>query len=239
MKMKLQLRLAAALLLIALSVQNLQAQSRRYSFGFYIDPQVSWLHSDNKKRFDTHGTMLTVNMGLDAEKFFATRYSIISGVSLNFLGGHVLHNDATTLHSVNSSYALLPGAKVKYRGQYVSVPLGLKFRSIEIGYTTIYASVGIKGNVRLRGYTWVDGTNVLSLEDISKEKTNDHFLPVFGSFFVTAGIEQSLGGESSLQFGLTYSGGITPMIDTQKASDSNVHTSITNHTIGLRIGFVF
>ena len=239
--MKSILRLAAALLLAALTCQHVQAQNRRYSFGFFVDPQVSWLHSDNKKRFDTQGSMLTVNMGFDAEKFFATRYSILSGVSLNFLGGHVLHNEATTLHSVNSSYALLPGAKVKYRGQYITVPLGLKFRSIEIVYTTIYASVGLKAHARLRGYTWVDEAQVLSIppEALTKEKTSDHFYPVFGSFYVTAGIEQSLGGESSLQFGITYTGGITPMINTQKATDSDTSTSISNHSIGLRIGFIF
>ena len=220
------------------------AKAQSFAFGVYFDPQITWLHSDNSKKFNSHGALMTMCVGFDAEKFFATRYSVVSGLAFNIVGGKATHIDASTIKSVNNSYELLPNADVKYRSQYLTIPLGLKFRSNEIGYTTIYASVGAKANIHLKGFTWVDQMSIIPNAEgvhpeLNKEKSPEHFKGFWPAFYVQAGIEQSLGGSSSLQFGLTYTGGLMPIINADKANGGDAKTTITAHSIGLRIGFIF
>lgn len=220
------------------------AKAQNFAFGVYFDPQITWLHSDNNKKFDSHGALPTMCVGFDAEKFFATRYSVVSGLAFNIVGGKIIHMDNSIIKSVNSQYDLLPNADVKYRSQYLTIPLGLKFRSNEIGYTTIYASVGAKANIRLKGFTWVDQMSVMPNAEgvhpeVAKEKTPEHFKGFWPAFYVQAGAEQSLGGSSSLQFGLTYTGGLMPIVNADKANGGDAKTTITAHSIGLRIGFIF
>ena len=74
---------------------------------------------------------------------------------------------------------------------------------------------------------------------LNKEKSPEHFKGFWPAFYVQAGIEQSLGGSSSLQFGLTYTGGLMPIINADKANGGDAKTTITAHSIGLRIGFIF
>lgn len=230
-----------ALVLVLLNVCNITvAQNRKYSFGFYADPHVAWLQSDNTKKYQNSGASFGANIGFDAEKFFATRYALATGISLNTIGGKLIHIDSTSISTDNSTYPLKPNAGVKYRAQYLSIPLGFKFRSTEIGYISFYASVGVKANVLLKGYTWVDSEHVATSpsQSIDKERSDKHFNFIYGSYYVGLGAEYSLGGESALQFGLQYTGGLTGIINAKQANPKT-NTSITSNAVSLRIGFVF
>ena len=71
-------------ILLALSNQT-RAQ---YSFGIYVDPQLSWFNSDTKKS-DPNGSVVSFNIGFNADKYFADRYAVSSGLSLNNVGGKI------------------------------------------------------------------------------------------------------------------------------------------------------
>lgn len=226
---------------------RLQAQGRSsYSFSIFVDPQVTWLHSDNPKKIDGDGSMVTLNVGFEGDKYFARRYAITSGVSLNSIGGYLKIADTAHVSTVNGDYTLKSPSRAKFRGQYISVPLGFKFRSTQIGYFSFYASVGVKGHVRLRGYTWADADfvepseNGAQAESIEKERSNDYFQLVFGSYYMNLGAEYSLGGDSqsAIQMGLSYTGGFTSIIKTTQLNDA-IDASVLGQAIALRIGFVF
>lgn len=240
------LKSAGFVMLLMLVFGSAMAQSgSKYSFGIIVDPQITWLKSDNEKKISGDGSIVNMNIGFMGSKFFADRYAIEMGVSLSSIGGNLLHKDSSQINTVNGIYGLNENAKVKYRGQYVTVPIGFKFRSIEIGYISFYASLGVKANILLKGYSWADAESIVSYSDgaipsegIEKERTEDTYNFLYASYYLGAGIEYSLGGESSIQLGLTYTGGLSSVIDT-KVVNPDFNASIQGHAMSLRLGFIF
>lgn len=212
-----------ALLLANISLVNAQKQGRRFSI--FADPQVAWLTSDTKK-FEPNGSVMGFNIGFSADKYFADNYAITTGLSINNLGGNIKYNVKGSIETVDSTYNIDPGMTVKLKSQYLTIPLGLKFRTNEIGYFTFTAQVGLAGHIRLKGVVWEDTQN------IDKETATKEFAVGFASYFIGAGTEYSLGGSSSIQVGVIFSNGITQTFKTNFGK-------VSYGSLSLRVGIVF
>lgn len=211
--------------LIFIISNSTNAQTTNRSFSLFADPQLSWFTSDTKK-FTPNGSVGGFNIGFTADKYFADRYALYSGLSINNLGGNLKYNIAGTLETRDSTYAITPGTSIKLKSQYLTVPFGLKFKTNEIGYFSFFAQVGVSGYIRLKASAWEEGRK------IDKETATDQFNFAFASYHIGAGLEYSLGGSSSLQAGLTYTNGIT---EAYKAGYGKVSLG----SIALRVGIVF
>ena len=223
--MKRNILICSLALFISIWSHSLKAQHIR--FGIFADPQLSWFTSDTKK-FTSNGMIMGFNAGFAFERFFADRYAIQTGASMNSIGGNLKYNEAG--HQVTTRddvYDIVENTSVKVKGQYISVPLGLKFKTNEIGYTTFYAHMGIKGNLRLKGYTWIEELNV-DREVLDNKQIYLGFL----SYTIGGGIEYSLGGPSSIQVGAIFSNGLTPAFNAG-------YGRVSIGTLGLRLGMIF
>jgi hypothetical protein len=211
-------------LLLGSNIANAQTQNRRFSI--FADPQLSWFTSDTKK-FSPNGVVGGFNVGFTADKYFADRYAIYTGLSINNLGGNIKYNEAGyKLETRDSTYTITPGTNIKLKAQYLTVPVGLKFKTNQIGYVSFFAQVGVSGHIRLKASAWDDK------DKIDKETSTAQFNFAFASYNIGAGIEYSLGGPSSVQAGITYSNGFT---EAYKAGYGNVSIG----SLSLRIGIVF
>lgn len=197
----------------------------QFSFGIFADPQLSWFSSDTKK-FDPNGPVTGFNVGFSAEKYFAKRYAFSSGLSINSLGGNVRFEDAFSLKTRDGEYLVAAGNNIKFKAQYVTLPIGFKFRTNQIGYSTYYATIGLKGNVKLNGFAWEENNSV------EKETVTDTFKWGFASYYIGVGMEYSLGGESALQFGVAFTDGFTEFLDLENGV-------LASQSLSLRIGVVF
>lgn len=215
--------LISSLLLVNTFVLKAQKQERRFSI--FVDPQLSWVTSDTKK-FKSDGALMGVNIGFSADKYFADRYAISTGLSINNIGGNLKYNVNGSLETKDGDYTITSGSTVKLKAQYISLPLGLKFKTNEIGYLTFTAQVGVLGHARLKGLVWEDNNNV------DKETATKQFDLFFASYYIGAGTEYSLGGASSIQAGIIYANGFT---NTFKAGDGKISFG----SLSLRIGVVF
>lgn len=202
-----------------------QVTNAQISFSIFADPQLSWFNSDTKK-YDPNGPVASFNVGFSAEKYFAERYAISSGLSLNSIGGNVRFAQDFILETRDGVYTVTAGNNLKLKAQYVTLPIGFKFRTNQIGYNTFYATIGVKGNVRLKGFAWEENNNV------DKETATDHFKWGFASYYIGAGMEYSLGHESALQFGVTFTDGLTEFLDLENGV-------LSSQSLSLRIGVVF
>lgn len=204
-------------------IVDAQTSSR---FSIFADPQLSWFTSDTRK-FEPNGSIAGFNIGFTAERYFADRYAIFSGLSINNLGGNLKYKEAGyILETRDNTYTIAQGSNVKLKSQFLNIPLGLKFKTNEIGYFSFFAQVGVSGSIRLKASVWED-TN-----KIEKETITQQFKPVFASYFIGTGIDYSLGGPSSLQVGVVYSSGITE-------SYSAGYGKISMGSLSLKIGIVF
>ena len=126
------------------------------------------------------------------------------------------------------------GASTKVKGQYITVPVGFKFKTNEIGYATFYAQLGLTGNIRVKGFVWEDWNK------IDKEVIVNEQLP-FGyvAYFFGAGVEYSLGGPSAIQVGLNFTNGLTSAFDVDHKKITPSNGKITLGALSLRVGMVF
>lgn len=219
-EMKTRLSIIAVAFLIVSN--HVKAQ---FSFGVFADPQLSWFSSDTKK-YDPNGPVASLNVGFSADKYFAKRYAFSTGLSINSIGGNIRFSESFKLETRDSSYQVAAGSNIKFKAQYITVPVGFKFRTNQIGYSTYYANIGLKGNFRLKGFAWEEKNNV------ERETASDNFVLAFVSYYIGAGMEYSLGDESALQVGASFTSGLSKFLDL----DNGV---ITSQCISLRIGVVF
>lgn len=200
--------------------------------GVTIDPQVSWLSSDRKK-VEGDGSIAGVSFGLNIDKYFADRYAVYTGVFIESTGGYLKYN--TTGFMLDSkdqkNYAISQGESMKYRLQYLSVPIGVKLKTNPIGYNTFYATLGFKTAVLLKS-KGVSGTGHVGTSPMDNEVLEGAMNPFNLGYQIGVGTEYSLGANMALIFGVTYNNGLTNTVD-----DSSLHINLNN--ISFKLGVMF
>lgn len=204
----------------------LTSQAQNLQFGVFADPQLSWFTSDTKK-FSPNGPVFGFNAGFSFERYFADRYAITTGASISNIGGNIKYKEPGILNTRDGEYPIAINSNVKVKGQYINVPLGFKFKTNEIGYSTFFAQLGIIGHLKLKGFAWED-TNGIDREVLENKQLRFGFV----SYMFGAGMQYSLGGPSALQIGLTYANGMTPAFDAG-------YGMIGIGSLSLRLGLVF
>ena len=140
-------------MLILVSV-NLRAQKGRISFGVHADPMICWFGSDNSI-VTNKGSRPGFNFGVSFNKYFAPNYSFSTGLNLMSTSGRLVNSDTTKFDllygNTTKTVTVLPRESVVYRIQYLSVPLGLKLQTNQIGYITYFTDLGIDPKVVIGG----------------------------------------------------------------------------------------
>jgi opacity protein-like surface antigen len=91
-----------------------------------------------------------------------------------------------------------PGDMVIYKLQYINVPIGMKFTTREIGYTRIYAKLGLGGHFNIKSHADINSL------DIENESLRDEIEFFNVSYHIGAGVQYSLGGQTALVGGFEY-----------------------------------
>ncbi len=207
-----------------LALISIKAFSQNTRFTVFVDPQFSWMSSDIKT-VESDGSKFGVNIGLNLDKFFAPNYALMTGISIDNTGGNLIFRDSTTLKTNGGDEELPEGSTVHYKLQYINIPLGLKLKTNEIGYLTFFTHLGINGGINIKATGEVDDFE-LENENISDE------IKLFNlGYYIGAGVEYSIGGNSAIILGLTYTNGFIDITD-----DSD---KVTLGNFAIRIGILF
>lgn len=204
-----------------------KAHSQRVRMGVHIDPTIRWFTTDNQ-RFKNVGAQVGVNAGLAIEFYFAERYSFATGVSYDYSGATLRHNqEAYTIKTqYEGAYAVPAGSIIKSRAQFLNIPLGVKLRAVEIGYVTMFATVGLDSYIKLYEESSCDALGLRG------ERTKGMYNAGYLGYMIRLGIEYSLGGRSAIEAGLGFNGSFTP------AYRAGIGRTMLYGT-HLRLGFVF
>ena len=186
-----------SLTLIILSPGKELFAQQKISFGIHADPLISWFSTDIKE-VSNKGARAGFNFGLNFNNYFARNYSFSTGISLISAGGSLSGIDSTDYEFSNFT-ARVPGGKpVTFKIQYLSVPIGLKLQTNQIGYVTFFTDLGIDPKVVISSKADIPSLDI-SGANASKE------INLFNiSYHITAGIEYSLGGSTALTAGLGF-----------------------------------
>jgi opacity protein-like surface antigen len=212
-----------------LLVANLIAVSsqQKLRFSIFVNPCFNWLSSDVKS-VKSEGATFGFDAGLTMDKFFAPNYAFSTGISIGSLGGNLRYSDSTNFRTHTGDVIVPPNTDVKFKLQYITIPVGLKFKTNEIGYFTYFAHLGftLQANIKATGTT----------SGISHALDNDNIGEEIGFFNLGyhfgGGAEYSLGGNTAIVIGFTYTNGF---IDITQNPDDKITTS----SFAIRLGVLF
>jgi len=212
-----------AILFILLLATNV-AFGQGFKFGILFDPTITWLRSDvNDVTRDK--VRLGLDIGMSADYYFARNYAFATGISLFNTGGTLRYaKGIENFCTKEGNVSVAAGGKVKYKLQYVKVPLAMKFKTHMIGRMVYSANLGFDPMLRVSARAAINDGDVLKVdEEIKLLNMGWHF---------GVGSQYSLGQEVAIFGGLSFM-----TIFTDMTTPSN--HKITSGILMLRIGMMF
>ncbi len=165
-------------------------------FGITIDPQIGWLSSEAKD-ISSESNKMGMNIGLVMDRFFTKNYAITSGISINNVGGSLKYMNAEQLKGSSGTLDITENSIAEYKIQYVTIPLGLKLHTNEIGYMRYFAELGFDGHVNIKSRLDSDDNN------FTNESISESTALFNAGYFIGGGAQYSLGGNSAIFVGIT------------------------------------
>lgn len=194
-------------------------------FGVFIDPQMTWLSSDTRD-VNRDGIIMGINGGLAIDKYFQKNYAINTGLALGTQGGTLNFKNESVISAFDEVDTLPAGTSVDYKLNYLTIPLGLKMRSNEIGYFSYFAQVGLTNQFNIKARA-TSSDNTLDKSNISDEIGLFNVAWHFGG-----GIEYGISKDTFLSFGVFYHNGFFDIL-------SNDNTKAVSRAVSLRVGVMF
>ncbi|MFO7932863.1 MAG: porin family protein [Bacteroidales bacterium] len=201
------------------------AYGQRIKFSVHADPQFAWFSSD-EDNVSPAGSILHMQAGLIADLFFSDHYAFTTGVGVNNMGGKLAYADSTLFVSGSDSLYAVPGQVLKHRMQYIDIPLGLKLKTEELGYTTFFFQLGFNPMFNINAFSTSDD------ETFDKENNRGNTNLFNLGYHLGAGVQYRLGGSTALVGGVRWSSGLTDVTGNDEAK-------ITLNAISINLGVQF
>jgi len=223
----LSLRLVTVIILLIAISQRVNAQ-QSIGFGVHANPLAGWFSSDDSN-ISGKGANAGLNFGLTFNKYFFENYAFSMGLSLITAGGNFSSSD-TVMLELRNPIKVLPDNKLVYNIKYLDVPIGLKLRSIQIGYISFFTDIGFNPMFVLRGNVEIPSQN------IAKDNAYNVLNKFNIGYHVTGGIEYSLGRTTAIVIGVNFNSNFTNII---KENDNQPAAKIMHKMLGLHLGLIF
>jgi hypothetical protein len=213
--------------LTILSFSRITAQNIR--FGLFADPVISWFSTDTRE-VKNNGARAGFNFGFTFNKYFTSNYAFSSGINILNAGGRIINSAPVTMTFNSFQSDVLAEKPVIYKIQYICVPLGLKFKTNQIGYVTFFSDIGLDPKIVINGKVDIPSLNITG-ENAIKELNAINL-----SYHIIAGIEYSLGGNTAIVLGLGYDNNF---LDVTKEINNQPADKVTQNILKFRIGVNF
>ncbi len=257
-----------ALLLAITLCANYAVSQNKFRFGLKLGPAFNWMKPDDVKKFENGGTTLGFNWGLKAEYALSDNFSFYSGLELNHEKGKVSFTNKTYYYMTgnydfietkeeNGTHVpedttgyLLQLKNRTYKSTYVTLPIGIKMKTNEIGYMTYFGEFGL--NLAFRTGTKVtDEVDYLgnndakaNLSDITDVNMDKDMQPIRVQLKVGLGAEYKISEGTSVFGALHYNLGFTNVVkgDSRFLLNENstpVSQKFSAHGIAVTVGVLF
>jgi hypothetical protein len=257
-----------ALLLAIILCANYAVSQKKFRFGLKLGTAFNWMKPDNEKKFENDGVTMGFNWGLQGEYALNNNISAYFGLEINHERGKINFTDTayyfmregyefiptTQRNEVyvpekNDGYPLLLNSRI-YKNTYVSIPVGIKMKTNEIGYMTYFGQFGLNLGFRT-GTKITEDVNYLAntiaegkLKDISNVNMDDDMQPIRVQLRVGGGAEYKI-SEGTSVFGVVhYNLGFTNVVkgDSKYLLNSNsipVSQKFSAHGVSVSVGVLF
>jgi opacity protein-like surface antigen len=194
-----------------------------FRLGLTAHPTIGWVKPDIGK---SNGVSLGFSYGLIGDFNFTQNYSFATGLAVTTVNGKsteiVTQNNAS---GPDSQMEIL----LKYKLQYIEVPLTLKLKTVKINEVRYYGQFGLSNGFMIGAKHDVDITNGMSEKDVNFK---DDIKFYRAGLIIGAGAEFEVSGNTSITTGLTFNNGFTDI-----TKDKGV--TVKNHYLGINFGVFF
>lgn len=222
-------RILAGLILLFLSI-HAQAQYRPepyYGFrlGLTAHPTLGWIKPEDGKG---NGVNIGFSYGLVGDFNFAENYSFSTGLTVTTINGKSTEFNVSPYHDHFSSTTAVP-YDLKYKLQYLEIPLTVKLKTTKIGQQRWYGQFGLSNSFNIGAKQ--------DARSLSKEVANDKNIYEFTNLYraglvIGGGLEYDVADNTSIMAGLTLNNGFTDISDDKSRN-------VRNHYIGITFGVLF
>ncbi len=175
---------------------------------------------------ESDGIRAGIDAGFEMDYFFSENYAFSTGLSINNLGGRLKFQQSFPIQFQDFTQNIDPGNTVIYRLHYVNLPLGMKFTTREIGYTTVFVKLGSTAHFNIRSNADIPAHR------IENESLENEIEPFIFSYNFSAGIQYSLGGQTAVVGGIEYKHRFIDIM-------TNPGYKALLNSIALRLGILF
>lgn len=211
-----------ALLLAFTSTFSFAQDASRVRLGLTAHPNFGFLKVENGKG---NGLSTGFTYGLISDFEFAENYCFATGLTVTTINGSGTVLNYQPFHGVsaaNSDY------DVKFKMQYLEIPLSIKLKTDEANNVKYYGQFGLTTDFRIGARLDVERGNTPLVDDV---KATDNTKFFRAGMIIGGGAEYRMSGKTSLVGGLTYNNGLTNIAKNDQ--------SIKNHYVGINIGVFF
>jgi hypothetical protein len=209
-----------SILLFCLKI-NLSAQKTGWGFNVSFSPEMTWANASESVKND--GLRFGFDFTVQGENYFSERYAYYAGISfMNF--SSKIENETGSILQFKSETELWPGETMKTRLQYLTFPVGLKFKTPDYGMLAYYFQVGLFPGIRVGGKMFQPDGSSYSIYKDSNIMTCGTQLGA-GCMYATGENTYVVGG---IDFKYCF-------VDAMSANNIKAFPV----SIGLRIGFLF
>ena len=202
-------------------------ETKSIHLSFTANPSINWMTSGMNEISRGKATA-GFDFGLVADLFFdeAERYAFTTGLLVSKTGGEL-----DFYHPNNFDFAgvsITPGTSIRYRLQYLEIPMALKLKTTQFQRWTYWGQFGLSGFICIGAKGDTDDGK-LDKSGINKE------INLFNlAMNIGAGAEFDLGSGNAIVLGLMYKNGFLD-ITTDNAFDEKT----TVNSLSLKLGLVF
>lgn len=194
-----------------------------FRLGLTAHPTIGWVKPDIGK---SNGVSLGFSYGLIGDFNFTQNYSFATGLSITTVNGK-------STEIVTQNNADRPDTQMeillKYKLQYIELPLTLKLKTVKINEVRYYGQFGLSNGILIGAKHDVDITNGRSEKDVNFK---DELKFYRAGLIIGAGAEFEVSGNTSITTGLTFNNGFTDI-----TKDKGV--TVKNHYLGINFGVFF
>lgn len=204
--------------------QNNVITSYGFRLGLTATPTIGWVKPEQGK---TEGVALGFSYGLIGDFNFAPNYSFSTALTITSINGKSTEANVIPFHTSANANPL--AYDLKYKLQYVDLPLTVKLKTVKADGKRWYGQFGLSNSF-----------NISAKQDAKSGSTTvaDNYKISDYTKFYRAGLIIGAGGEfdvapsTSIVAGLTFNNGFTNIV-TDKNRD------VRNHYIALNFGVFF
>ncbi len=179
--------------------------AQKAELGLQFSPALAWM-KPSEKEWKNDGMRFGFRYGVNVDLMFSDHYGIGTGILMAHRGGRLTFQDTL---------------KIRFRFQYLDVPVVLKMRTGEIGYMRYYGIFGMTPGFRLSAKAQ-NSSGGLTYEEVD---IKDDIRLTNISLTIGLGIQYILSGNTRLVAGIEFNNGFSDLLkdDNVKATHSNLH----------------